>query len=117
MWALVVPIYESGKRRPARQLRDWPALGGQLTVGDAVDPDLPGRPRRIARLLNAQLRGKKTSCVPLYDPELISMDEKGFLLRGFNIVDVPNGPPELHVQGWKVQPRDQAFIVSQTDER
>jgi hypothetical protein len=34
------------------------------------------------------------------------------MLRGFNIVEVSSGPPELRIQGWLVRPyRDGGFKV------
>src|SRR4051812_33234338 len=107
MWVLITPVYINGKRRSGRELRDWPPLGGQLTIVDALHPDLPGRPKRIARLSNPNHRGQEPFCGPLYDPEIVSMDTRGFLLRGFNIVECADGRPELHVQGWLVRPADE----------
>jgi hypothetical protein len=117
MWVLITPIYVNGRRRSGREIRDWPPLGGKLTIVDAVDPELPGRPKRVARLTNSNHRGKEPSCGPLYDPEIISMDDKGFLLRGFNIVAVAGGPPELRMQGWLVKPADEMQVDALGDGR
>lgn len=104
MWVKLIPVYLNGRRRSASDMRSLPPLSGELTIADAIDPDLPGRPKRIARLRNPRHRGKEPYCGTLYDPEVISMDARGFLLRGFSIVSVQGGPPELHVQGWLVRP-------------
>lgn len=109
MWVYVIPIYVNGRRRAGREIKTWPPLEGNLTIADAVDPALPGRPKRVARLRNPKERGKEPFCGPLYDPEIISMDDKGFLLRGFNIVDMGTGAPQLMVQGWMVK-LEMAFV-------
>jgi hypothetical protein len=109
MQVYVIPIYVNGKRRSGREIKDWPPLQGDLTIADAVDPALPGRPKRIARLRNPRDSGKEPFCGPLYDPEIISMDGKGFFLRGFNIVEMERGAPQLMVQGWLVR-FEMAFV-------
>lgn len=103
MWVSVTPIYCNGKRRDPVELRKSRPTAGQLRIGPAVDPELPGRPNRIARLVHPDHRGKESNCVPLYDPEILSMSETGFFLRGFNIVETGDGRPQLYVQGWLVR--------------
>ena len=104
MWVIVVPVYCNGKRRDPVDLRQGRPIDGQLTIASAIDLELPGRPSRVARLTHPDHRGKESACVPLYDLEILNLDEKGFFLRGFNIIETGDGRPQLHFQGWLVRP-------------
>jgi hypothetical protein len=102
----VVPLLNMmGKPRPREEVRNWPALSGELTIAP-VPPDGPKRFSRVAQLRNLDHRGREPYCGPLYDPQLEKMTDKGFLLRGHVVVPVREGELNFYMQEWWVRPLD-----------
>lgn len=93
----------SGKRRPAPDIRNERPLMGELRI-EEVRGKLPGNPKLVARLVNAEHRFEEPYCGPLYDPQIGTMDRKGFYLRGFSIMeDKERKETFVHMQVWWVR--------------
>lgn len=110
MYAFVTHLCSGqGRRYRAEELRGTTPVEGELSIGP-VDPrafpsgfNLTCQPRSMARLKYPG-GGKRglSDHLDLFDPQLVSMDERGFILRGFERFEDPKGV-RMTMQAWLVR--------------
>ena len=101
----VTCLYASGVKRDAVSMRDNTPIEGRMEI-----VPLPANVREAARFTRmATVKGRerpnlgKHGCAPLYDPQIVSMDERSFTLRGYNVGADRLGQPAIYGQRWVVR--------------
>lgn len=109
-----VTILCNGEGRPfsREELHGTTAIEGDLLVGP-VDPhkfppqrddSLTCQPKIMARLKNRyRTKRGQTDHMDLFDPEILSMNDRGFILRGFERREDEKGRVRLTMQAWRVR--------------
>lgn len=102
----------SGQRRSAKDIRKEQPWFGDLTI-EEVKGTLPGNPKTVAKLRNKNLRSDEWQVSWLYDPQIGTLDEKGFYLRGFTVLEHKERKETfIHMQVWWVRLHDGFFDVA-----
>jgi hypothetical protein len=73
---------------------------GQLIIQDWRDGNAENRALRVAYLNHPTISYHRSQLTPLFDPVLVSMTAKGFLLLGWQIHATEDGGRWEYKQGW-----------------
>jgi hypothetical protein len=99
----------TGKRRTAAEIRKEQPFFGDLCI-EEVKTALPGNPKLVAKLINKDRGGRDPQVAWLYDPQIGTLDSKGFYLRGFSVLeDAGRKETFIHMQVWWVRLHDGFF--------
>jgi hypothetical protein len=100
----VVSLYDHrGRRRSVEAMKREGIRVGQIHIGTVAPDSLEGRPTRMASLVQVHPAHAKPTFGDLYDPQIVFMDGRTFVLRGFTARDGGYGV-ELVLQAWLVRP-------------
>lgn len=75
---------------------------GELVIQDWQEGNAEGRALRVAYLKHPTINYHPSQFHPLFDPVLVRMTPKGFLLIGWQVNAAPDGGSREYKQGWWV---------------
>lgn len=99
----VVQTHRKGVRLSREDIETAAPTLGLLTIVDWKEGHSSRRAVRIARLHHPKISYCPELLVPLFDPTIVRMNARGFLLVGFECEGQAAGMVADHVQGWWVR--------------
>jgi hypothetical protein len=107
----------TGRRRTADEIRKERPFFGELSIEEVKTPQA-GNPKLVAKLRSKDQRGEEPQCAWLYDPQIGTLDRKGFYLRGFSVLeDAGRKEIFIHMQVWWVRQHDGFFDFAYESKR
>lgn len=92
-----------GAKIPREELLKAVPKVGELVITDWVEGNAENRALRVAHLKNGMLNQRADHYLPLFEPVVVLMTTKGFLLRGYQINSEGSSAEIIQfVQGWWV---------------
>ena len=98
----VTETYREGVKLARAEVLATIPTEGQLVIDDWRQGNADNRALRVAYLKHATISYHPNQLHPLFDPVLVSMTAKGFLLIGWQIHATLDGDRREYKQGWWV---------------
>lgn len=98
----VTETYRQGVKLPRAEVLATPPTPGQLVIDDWREGNADNRALRVAYLMHPVVSYHPNQLHPLFDPVMVRMTPKGFLLIGWQIHVVSVAEIREYKQGWWV---------------
>lgn len=117
----VTETYRQGVKLSRAEVLTTPPTPGQLVIDDWLQGNADNRALRVAYLKHPTVSYHPTQLLPLFDPVLVRMTAKGFLMIGWQAHVTPGAEMREYKQGWWVvrplepapsKPLDSAHVQS-----
>lgn len=101
---MVNETHREGVKLSRDEIFATPPTLGQLTVEDWREGNAENRVLRVAHLKHPTIEYHRSPLNPLFEPVIVRMTSKGFLLVGWQINTTLDGDRREYKQGWSVVP-------------
>ncbi len=100
----VLETYRDGVKLARADVLATPPTIGELIVHDWLTGSAENRALRVAYLKHPTISYHPTQLNPLFDPVMVRMTAKGFLMVGWQVKATLEGDRREYKQGWWVTP-------------
>jgi hypothetical protein len=99
----VVELKNKGRRLSRGEISSAPVTVGNLLISDWKEGNAEKRALRKAEVMDDHLSCRRGLLWPLFDPMIIRMEERWFVLKGYQL-DAVNRVVTEYAQEWLVRP-------------
>ncbi len=101
----VVQTHCEGVRLTRDEIKAATPIVGRLEISDWAQ-NYSGRSLKVAKLRNPNSTLLTELLLPIFEPIIVKMTDKGFLISGYQLKCLDTGKMAEYVQGWWVRHAD-----------